>query len=173
MSVRLITVLATCLILQFGAMIQGQSWGQRVERDRSAYDKAGPYTIDYEPPFNGEKNLGEIRGFLWQHWKNRSLGVVEATFFTIEGDSTFSTFLVESDVKGCWRIRIESESKIGALLPRGRKPRRKITREDYDLIDRLEANSSTGVPIPLAEIRLPQNYKLRLRNSRTNAVRIF
>jgi hypothetical protein len=118
MSVKWMSVLTTCLVLQAGVIIHGESSGQRAGRDLTAYDKAGPYTIDYEPPFKGDKYLGEIRGFLWEHWKEQRLGVVKATFSTIEGDPTISTSFVEPDAKGCWRITIESESLISALLPK-------------------------------------------------------
>lgn len=93
---------------------------ERAGRDLAAYDKAGPYTIDYVPPFRGDKYLGEIRGFLWEHWKERRLGVVKATFHSIEGDRTISTSFVEPNAKGSWRITVESESIISALLPKER-----------------------------------------------------
>lgn len=175
MSVKWISVLTTCLVLQVGLMMQGQSSGQRTERDLTAYDKAGPYTIDYEPPFAGDKYLGEIRGFLWEHWKERRLGVVKATFYTIEGDPTISSTFVEPDAKGCWRITVESESIISALLPKGRKPKHKVTREDYDQIDRVEPNEreTNLIPISPSDVRDPQSYKLRLRSSSTNSIRIF
>src|SRR6267142_1157778 len=99
MSVKWILVLTSCLALQSGLIILGQSSDQRAKRDLTAYDKAGPYTIDYEPPYKGDKYLGEIRGFLWEHWKERRLGLVKATFYTIEGDSTVSTSFVEPDAK--------------------------------------------------------------------------
>jgi hypothetical protein len=176
MIVKWISVLTTCLVLQSGLIMQGQSSRQLARRDLTAYDKAGPYTIDYEPPYKGDKYLGEIRSFLWEHWKERRLGVVNATFYTIEGDPTISTSFVEPDANGCWRITVESESIISALLPKGKKPRREITQDDYDVIDRVEATGESSAPsIPVAEqeLRQPQTYRLRLRNSRTNSVRIF
>lgn len=175
MSVKWISVLTTCLLLQSGLMMQGQSSRQRARRDLTAYDKAGPYTIDYEPPYKGDKYLGEIRVFLWEHWQERRLGVVKATFYTIEGDPTISTSFVEPDAKGCWRITVESESIISALLPKGRKPRREITREDYYQIDRVEPSESETnlIPISSRDVRNPQSYRLRLRNSSTKSIRIF
>jgi hypothetical protein len=175
MSVKWILVFTTFLVLHAGLIIQGQSSTQRAGRDLAAYDKAGPYTIDYEPPFRGDKYLGEIRGFLWEHWKERRLGVVKATFHTIEGDRTISTSFVEPDAKGSWRITVESESIISALLPKKRKPRRENTREDYDQIDRVEPNASEAnlIPISSRDIRDPQSYRLRLRNSSSNVIRIF
>jgi hypothetical protein len=175
MSVKWISVFTTCLVLQAGLMMQGQSSRQPAGRDLTAYDKAGPYTIDYEPPYKGDKYLGEIRGFLWEHWKERRLAVVKATFYTIEGDPTISTSFVEPDAKACWRITVESESIISALLPKERKPRREITREDYDQIDRVEPNENETnlIPISSGDVRDPQSYRLRLRNTSTNSVRIF
>lgn len=174
MNLKFISVLTACFVLQSGLMMQGQTLPQRAKRDLTSYDKAGPYTIDYEAPFKGDKYLGEIRGFLWEHWKERRLGMVKARFYTIEGDPTTSTSFVEPDAKGCWRITVESESIISALLPKGKKPRRKITEEDYDEIVRIEATGESSAPtIPEQEIREPQTYKLRLKNSRTNSVRIL
>jgi len=174
MSIKWISVLTTCVVLQFGLITQGQSSGQRVNRDLTAYDKAGPYTIDYEPPYKGDKYLGEIRGFLWEHWKERRLGLVKATFYTIEGHPTFSTSFVAPDANGSWRITVESESIISARLVKGKKPRREITNDEYDLIDRVEATGGTSAPsIPEQELRQPQTYRLRLKNSRTNSVQIF
>jgi hypothetical protein len=157
--------------------MQGKSLGQQARRNLAAYDKAGPYSLDNEPPWEKrEKMAGEIRGFLWEHWKERRFGLVKATFFSIEGDHTSSSFFVAPDANGCWRITVESESIISALLPKGKKPRREITQDDYDVIDRVEATGESSAPsIPVAEqeLRQPQTYRLRLRNSQTNSVRIF
>ena len=175
MSVKLLSVLAFCLVLQSVLTMQDKSCGQGTRRDLSAYDKAGPYTIDYEPPFKADKYLGEIRSFLWEHWKEQRRGLVTATFYTLEGDPTTSRYFVEPDAKGAWHIRIDSESIISAMLPKGRKPRREITHDTYDEIDRVEASGGgpTLIPIPKDEVRQPQMYQLRLKNSRTNSVRIF
>ena len=174
MSIRWISVLTACFVLQSSLVMQGQTLSQRARRDLTTYDKAGPYTINYEPPYKADKYLGEMRGFLWEHWKERRLGMVKATFYTIEGDTTISSSFVEPDAKGCWRIAVESESIISALLPKGRKPRRETTQDNYDVIERIEATGESSAPsLPEHEIREPQTYKLRLRNSRTNSVRIF
>ncbi len=174
MSVKWISVLTICLVLPTGLMTQGQLSRQRPGRDLTAYDRAGPYTVDYEPPYNADKYLGEIRGFLWEHWKERRRGQVIATFFSIEGDTTSSNFFVEPGAKGCWRITIESETMVAALLPKWKKPRAEITREDYDEIQRVESRKDTRlIPIPDGEVRQPQTYRLRLRNSFTNSVRTF
>lgn len=175
MSLQWVLVFSFCLVFQSDVMMQGKSSRQAVRRDLAVYDKAGPYIIDNEPPFKGDKYFGEIRSFLWEHWRERRLGLVKATFFSIEGDHTSSSFFVEPDAKGCWRIAVESESIISALLPKRRRPRRIVTNEDYDQVDRVEENENAATPIPLPEneVRLPQTFKLRLRNRHTNSVRIF
>jgi hypothetical protein len=103
--------------------MQGKSTAQGARSDVAAYDRAGPYELNNDlHPHDADKILGEIRGFLWEHWKERRLGLVKATFFSIEGDHTSSSFFVEPNAKNSWRITVESESVISALLPKGTKP---------------------------------------------------
>jgi hypothetical protein len=177
MSVTLVSILTSCLILQSGLTMQGKSSRQGARRDLAAYDQAGPYELNNDlHPHDADKILGEIRGFLWEHWKERRLGLVKATFFSIEGDHTSSSFFVEPNAEGSWRITVESESIISALLAKGRKPRREITHETYDEIERVEATSGStapSIPLPAQAVRQPQTYRLRFRNSRTNSLRIF
>lgn len=164
-----------CLILQFSLAIPVKSLAQQGQRNLAAYDKSGPYSFDNESPWEKrERMAGEMRDFLWKHWKERRHGLVKATFFSIEGDHTSITLFVEPSANGHWRIAVESESNTSALLPKGRKPRHKITRDYYDLVDRIDPTDDKSAPsIPEHEVRQPQTYKLRLKNSPTNSVRIF
>jgi hypothetical protein len=177
MSVKLVLVFTFCLIVQSGTAMQRKSPGQAVRRDRVNYDKAGPFEFDNDlHPRDADRLLGEIRDFLWKHWKDRQPGLVTATFYTIEGDPTKSLYFVESDARGRWLIRVNSDSTISALLPKGKRPRRIIVQDDFDKVDRVEPTSTSSpnsIAIPNDAIRLPQTFKLRLRNSRTNSVRIF
>jgi hypothetical protein len=175
MRVKLLSIITLSLILQPNFMMHCKSAGQKIRRDLASYDKAGPYEFDNElHPRDADKLLGELREFLWKHWRERRLALITATFYTIEGDPTKSRYFVESDAKGIWRVRVDSESTISALLPKGKRPRHVSTQDDN--VDRIEASSTSAtnsVPIADAEVRLPQTYKLRLRNSRTNSVRIL
>src|ERR1044072_6802226 len=115
MTTKLALIVTLGLIIQCGLSTQSKSLGQSGRRNLAAYDQAGPYSIDNEPPWEKrEKMEAEIRGFLWGHWKDRRLGLVKATFFSLEGDYTASPFFVEPDAKGCWRITVESKSVISA-----------------------------------------------------------
>jgi hypothetical protein len=175
MSGKLILTITLGLIIHPGLIVQDKCFGQQARRNTAAYDKAGPYSIDNEPPFEKrERMAGEIRSFLWEHWKERRLGVLRAVFFSIEGDHTSSKFFVEPDSSGHWRITVVSQTVISALLPKGRKPRRENTDDEYDLIDRVDAKGDSSSPsISEEERRSPETYRLRLRNSRTNSVLIF
>ena len=175
MSAKLGLMITLCLILQLSLSTQVESLAQQGKRNLAAYDKSGPYFFDNEPPWERrERMAGEIREFLWEHWKERRLGLVKATFFSIEGDLTSSTFFVEPSAKGHWRIVVESESIISSLLPKKRKPRPEINRDYYNLVDRVDPTSDKLAPsIPEDEVRQPQTYRLRLKNRQTNSVRIF
>jgi len=94
MSNKLLLIITLGLIIQSGLNMHGKFLGQ-AKRNVAAYDKAGPYSIDNEAPFEKrERMVGEIRGFLWEHWQERRLGQVKAIFFSIEGDHTSCVFLL-------------------------------------------------------------------------------
>jgi len=177
MRVKFLSFIMLCLILHPSFMMQCNSAGQKIRRDLASYDKAGPYEFDNElHPRDSDKLLGELREFLWNHWRERRLGLVTATFYTIEGDPTKTSYFVESDAEGVWRVRVDSDSTISALLPKGKKPRREITHDDYDNVERVEPSTTSAADsklIPDDEVRQPQTFKLRLKNSRTHSVRIL
>jgi hypothetical protein len=172
---KLLLISTLCLIIYSGLSLQRPAQ-PRAKRNLVLYDKAGPYSIDNEPPWEKrDRFTAEIRGFLWEHWREHRLGQVKATFFSIEGDQTSSSFFVEPDAKDRWGITVESETIVSALLPKGRKPRREIARVTYDEIDRVEpsGNEPNLIPITASEVREPKTYRLRLKNSSTNSIRIF
>jgi hypothetical protein len=177
MSLKLVSIFTSLLILQASSTVQGQPSVQRAKRALATYDQAGPYELSNDlHPHDADKMLAEIRGFLWEHWEQRRHGVIKVTFFSIEGDQTSSSFFVEPDAKGSWRLTVESVSIISALLHKGSKPRREVTDEIYNEVERLEATSGNSAPstlIPAQAIRQPQTYRLRFKNTRTNSMRIF
>jgi|SRR5215213_1942732 len=166
-------IIALCFIFQDKPINECKFAGQVPRRDLTRYDKVGPYRFDNElHPREADKLMGEMRECLWQYWKERRLGLVTSTFYTLEGDPTDSHYYVEPNATGVWYLRVESNSTISALLPKRQKPKSKSTCDDYDKIDRIEHSSATTinpVPIPDTEVRNPQTYRLRMTNSRTKA----
>jgi hypothetical protein len=177
MALKLLSVMTLLLILSPNLLAQCNTPGRKIRRDLASYEKAGPYNFDNElHPRDADKLLVELRGFLWKHWRERRLGLVAATFYTIEGDPTNSCYFVESDSKGVWWVRVDSKSTISALLPKGKRPRHESAHDQYDEVDRVEPTSTSAAdakPISNEELREPQMFKLRFRNSRTNSVRIL
>ena len=73
-------------------------------RDLSHYDVAGPYEISYGQPTAGYEHLeGQLREFLWTHWRNHRRGTAVATHQFVEGFVRTSYF-VEPDKQGRWQI---------------------------------------------------------------------
>ena len=177
MSVKSLVILTFCLLLQASWTMQSKARAQARVPNGAGYDTIGPYTIGDEPGLEKDlKFIGEIRAFLWEHWKGRRLARVTATFYTIEGDPTTSKFLVEPDTKGRWQIRIDSVSRIAALLPKGKRPRRMISHEVYDEINRVDVDSTSPESYKTLsenEVRDGRSFKLRLRNSVTRSKQIF
>lgn len=155
-------MLQTSLLTQLNLFKQ-QKGGQ------TNYGQVGPYCIHNDlSPEERNRVLGEIREFLWEHWQRRQAGRVTAVFYTIEGDPTSSTFFIEQDQKGRFRLRVVSESTTFGLR-KGQKPRRKVTEETYDIVERVEDVSgehpATGPALSDSEKRPSLTYRLRLKNA--------
>lgn len=177
MGVAFFFILALWSIFPSNSISECRTAGQATKRDLAGYDKVGPYRFDNDlHPQEKDKLLGELRNFLWQHWKEQRRGLITSTFYTIEGDPTDSYYFVEPNARGVWYLRVESKSTITALLPKGQKPKSKSICNDYDIVDRIEPSGATTlntVLIPETEMRDPQTYRLRLTNSHTKATLIL
>lgn len=92
----------------------GQSL-QIKQRNLNDYDK-----IKVNVPVN--KNpyaaISKVRDFIWKHWKERTLGYIEMTFRSKEGEPTTSYIFIESDEAGVWHLatRIERELRNRRLI---------------------------------------------------------
>jgi hypothetical protein len=176
MKTKLLALIVICSVLpNFTA--QWNFYGQRIKRDLAKYETAGPYDFHNElHPRDAEKLRQDMRDFLWKHWSEPRFGLVAATFYTLEGDPTKSHYFVESDEKGTWRIRVESEKTLSSLLPKGKRPKRVIAYDDYDDVKRVEASTlgtADAIFIPSDEVRSPETYKLYLRDTQNKSVILF
>jgi hypothetical protein len=126
-------------------------------------DRAGPYFIknDLTQP-ETNRLMAEIRRFLWDHWKKRQTGELEATFYTIEGDPTHYHFLVAPDEKGRWVIRSKSVSTVSQLLKPGQKPKREAKVVIYSVVQIIDPE--TNKPIRDGRQSLPNAFRLLLIN---------
>jgi hypothetical protein len=73
-------------------------------RDLSQYEVAGPYKMSFgQPHAEYERLEGQLREFLWVHWRRHQRGSVVATHQWVEGFVRTSYF-VEPDGQGRWMI---------------------------------------------------------------------
>jgi len=156
---------------------QNSDFGITRTRDTFRYKAAGTYKLEVE--YDEEetlKNRATIRQFLWEHWRQQRLGYLELILFTaIRGVSHRSVF-IEPDEKGVWQIVVERSIVVD--------PDKSIKQSvvyvppqiTFDVVERIEPTEDGTSPIVLIpeNKRLkPNEYMLRLRNSRTGEEAIW
>jgi hypothetical protein len=113
----------------------------------------------------------KLREFVWEHWRQKRLARVVATFYSIEGDPITYRMFIEPDATGRWRVLSEYESECCALYALEKK-RKKIKRQRetgiviYDIVERVEelkTDKVTWKVIAEEESRESVKYSLRLR----------
>ena len=173
MSTNIVFLAALILLLSFSLSVQSRPSDQASARNLASYDTIGPFVIGDEAGFEKDDNaLGRIRSFIWEHWNRRQRGWLSATFYTIEGDKTTSKFFVEPDERGDWHLLIDSESMIWSGLPKGRRPKRILRHEGYDLMDWVERKCNLAehcVSVTEQALQDPPRYLLLLKNRNIKA----
>ncbi len=64
------------------------------------------------------RKLAHIRKFLWEHMAQKERGVLEATWFTKEGEPNKYNYAIKTDASGNWKVFVTVERQ---QIPRGRK----------------------------------------------------
>jgi hypothetical protein len=156
---------------------QNSDLGTAPVRDDSRYEAAGVYNLEVE--FDEEetlKNRATIRQFLWEHWRQRRLGYLELVLFTaIRGVSHRSVF-IEPDEKGVWQILVERTGTVATDKSSGKSIVYGPPQITFDVVERIEPTedgTSPFVSIPENKTLKPNEYLLRLRNSRTGEEAFF
>lgn len=70
----------------------------------SAYESAGPYSLDH---FRVTRGRTDLREFLWKHWHEHIKGVAEAKVQTVDRGIVTVLYLVQPDAQGRWGIDVE------------------------------------------------------------------
>jgi|GEM_PF-7004893 len=119
-----------------------------------------------------EEMRSKLRAFLRENWSQRRPGCITATIYTIEGDPTTTTFYVEPDKNGTWRVATEYESECCWFYGMAGKERKRETGEVfYNVVERVVGGRDDKAKefrivwsvIPEGEKRQPNTYALRLR----------
>lgn len=157
------TVILCCLI-GFTPSVQKKPLAEPTGRKASQFDTAGPFTIGNDLTRTQQaKVAAEAKEFIWSHWIGRRRGKVNVIAYTIEGNRSSTTFFVEPDEKGRWRVRADSETNLVALV---KQPRTETRVECYYDVARIDLKS--WKPILQSEKRDATTYALRFINRRKN-----
>lgn len=90
-------------------LMQGPSAQCRAEnQDMSKQDIVGPVELGFSA--DRSRKEAEVRSFIWFHWLGRSRGKITVVDYTKEGDKITTTYDVEPDEIGRWRVRANSEA---------------------------------------------------------------
>ena len=168
----LIAAVLLLLTMPFGQAALAQNVQRR---DLARYANGGTFDFSWGL---GPKALAEmkpkLREFLWEHWSQKRLGRVVATFYTIEGDPTTHHLYIEPDENGRWRVVSEYESEccwFYAVEKKKRKRERRRGVDVYDIVERVEEvrnGKVTWKVISQGERPEPSKFRLRLRNAAEN-----
>ena len=139
--------------------IIGQAGAARESQD---VQSLGPFDLRWDRWEKRQEILAKMRAFLWEKLSRHEPGTVRFTSYTLEGDPTTWDLSVVA-VEGHWCIQGEYVSKSYFGL---KKPKTTRGRTDYHDAERLDAH--TNLPIPQAEQRGPQTYRLQLKGPTRN-----
>ena len=151
-------------------------------RDLSLYEQGKTYDFSWGKVKTLRAEREEFREYLWQQWSKQRRTKVTATFYSIEGDPTISTYYIEPDESRSWRIVVESESECcwfyAIQKPKKKRERRKFSATYTDLERVREVKDKNGLFLKWKEVPIdrqlpPQSYMLRLRNAGEESPNIF
>lgn len=151
-------------------------------RDLSLYEQGKTYDFSWSKVKTLRAERDDFREFVWQQWSKQRRTKVTATFYSIEGDPTTSTYYIEPDKSGGWHIFVESESECcwsyAMQKPKKKRERRKST-ETYTDLERVQAvQGKDGLflkwkVVPTDKKLPPQSYMLRLKKGDEESPNVF
>jgi hypothetical protein len=157
-------LLLTTLVIALANQAQAED---TENRDIRSYEDGG--TVHFSMlEGDSSANFGKVRDFLWKHWKERRRGKIVTTGSSIEGAPGRTSYFVEPDERGAWRITAEGES--GVLKP-GTSEQITGRYDAYEVIRIKPRKKLDETPIPLDDSAqvAPKSYRLLLKD-RNNAV---
>ena len=79
-----------------------------LEHQQLDEDRAGPYVIETLDK-NRERKNGEIRDFIWSHWRQRRRGRLHEITYSKEGVAAETVFVIAPDEKGVWTLKMTTQ----------------------------------------------------------------
>jgi len=78
-----------------------------LERDLRAFEDGGTIEFKARDDTPISEPSAKLRRFLWSHWISRRRGLIRELGYSIEGTSSVTSFFIEPNNKGTWRIAAE------------------------------------------------------------------
>ncbi len=99
-----------CLVIVLlpGVVVRSAASARESASARNQEDKAGPYVIETLDK-DREKKTGEIRSYIWGHWRDRQRGRLVARLFNKEGVASDVTYTLDPDEHGVWSLKVSIE----------------------------------------------------------------
>jgi len=98
-------IFSTALLYGIAVFSVGRlTLSQNHEQEAQRTDEAGPYVIGNEK--DRSKKVADVRGFLWEHWREHRPGRVLVTWISKEGRQANTIYLLENDERGAWSLRV-------------------------------------------------------------------
>lgn len=177
-------VYTCCLLLALNLLLppvhcllgNGCQEDEAIKRDLSLYDKAGPFSLDVSASREVRRRTeAQAREFLWDHWHHRKRGYLTFTDHSIEGEPSTSSFFIEPDEKGAWRVSVTIRR---TLFARGERKGKWQEHREYCSysIGRIRIPTDGLTPrqtIPDNEKTPPQAYLLVFKDARGEVIAEF
>ena len=176
---RFVLVLTVCVFAQ-------ATFAQTAKkRDPLKYDDGGVVDFNWGRHCEFEFLAERLRDFVWRHFHEHHLGVIEQRAYSIEGDPGYSKIFIEPDEKGVWQIVVEARYECCWFYGMQKPRKKRETTYDYFIlksVERVEAKywqcgrepTSTGKAIAADAVILPGAYQLVLKADPSGKVaRVF
>jgi nuclear transport factor 2 (NTF2) superfamily protein len=151
-------------------------------RNLTLYEQGKTYDFSLGNVKTRRAERNKFREFLWQQWSKQRRARVTATFYSVEGDPTISTYYIEPNESGQWHIFVESESECcwtyAMQKPKKQRERRKYS-TTYSGLERVqEVQDKNGIflkwkLVPEDKQLPPQSYMLRLKKGDEESLNVF
>lgn len=113
---------------------------QQMIRNLDHYETLPPVELPLTLDWNTRRTMeGKIRQFLWDHWHLHRLGHANVVAFSKEGDVSRTSYFIEPDTSGIWRVVVNIERDLVARP--GSKSKRVTTNFDAYSLERIQFES--------------------------------
>jgi hypothetical protein len=160
------TILTILVVNGWIVIARSDSRLQNASQDDSSYRTIGPFEgIGRQTDGQRRRAIAaEIRAFLWESFKDHYLAHVAVTYFSIEGEPSTFTYVVDRDGEGIWRIHLNINSRHNQ--PFASPPSWSYSSDDYDAysLERISPTTEGSTPRKFSDSEdvSADGFKLRL-----------